>query len=160
MKSPYSLIILFIFISCTKSDLNEDLQAPPEFKKHISNIPDDTTSIEKIYQSTSIRYKARFNFYTCKLKSSSHNDIHAYISNSRLILRSKTKCLTGATHLYYNDIDDYEANVQYPRFGTYTIGGYSYLTISISKSIACVDRVELTLKLDDNCGLNIPQMRD
>jgi len=160
MKSIYSIIILLMVISCSKPDLIEDQLTSLELSTHFPDIPETLPTPNNLTQSSTIRYKAKFNYYTCRLQSSSHHDIYAYMSNSKLILRSKTKCLTKATHLYYTDIDDYEAIIRYPKYGTYTLGGYSYLVLSISRILSCVDRVEMTLFLDDECGLNVPQMKD
>lgn len=159
MKVLYSFIILIFFLSCTKSIQECDQNLLTDSSST------DLIELEKSFTADdqrrpSIRYKTRFNYDTCKQQTSSHVYIYAYISNSKLILRSRTKCLTKATHLYYNDIDDYEVSIKYPSFTTYQSGAYSYLALPISRSIACVERVELTLHFGGGCGLDPVPMRN
>jgi len=150
MNLFYSIIILIIFISCSKSDRYDNQYSPLQRSSEIldQNLTIDIDDGQLKYKI--IRYKTNFICHPPKEKVSSHKEIHAYIHNSNLIFRSKSRSLIKATDLFYSDDFDLEAYITYPNYTTSQVRGFSFLTIPLTPTIGCIDRVEVTLVLGDH----------
>ena len=146
MKTISALTIIILLSSCYNHEFPED-PAPD---------PNNSHNVKLLRPSSpQIQYKATFNYSTCTPKWFSHPSIYITHTNSSLQLRSTSQCLKRPSQLRYTDIDDFFVYDRNPRFTIKTRNGISTMTIPISRIIECVDRVELTLDLDNNCSTSI-----